>query len=100
MLRPQMFARGKITLGTHPKAICIPREAVLEATENGDKHTGAVFVVADGKAQRREVTLGYSNLVDQEITRGVRAGDDVVTSGQAQIQDGDQVKAASGGSQP
>jgi len=41
----------------------------------------------------RKVTLGFSNLRVLEITSGLKEGEEVVTVGQAQIQDGDRVQA-------
>jgi HlyD family secretion protein len=97
LLRPQMFARGSITLGTHKNVVLVPREAVLNLQENGEKQTGTVFIVKDGKAAKKDVSIGYSNFISDEILSGVNTGDDVVTVGQGQIQDGDLVKTASTG---
>jgi HlyD family secretion protein len=88
LLRPNQFARGRITLAAHPHAIVVPREAVLDVNDS----TGRVFVVVHGKAEERKVTLGFSNLHDVEITQGVQAGDLVVTVGQAQLQNGDKIQ--------
>ncbi len=95
LLRPQMFARGTITLGTHNRAVLIPREAVLNLTENGTKQTGSVFIIKDGKAAKKDVTIGYSNFISDEIISGVNPSDEVITVGQGQVQDGDAVKSGS-----
>jgi len=92
-LRPQMFARGKITLGTHSNAVLVPRDAIIDLHADGLNKSGFVFVVKSGKASRVPVTVGYTNVVDDEILTGVAAGDRVITVGQAQVQDGDPVKA-------
>ena len=97
-LRPQMFARGSITLGTHKNVLLVPREAVLNLTEQGDHQSGTVFVVKDGKASRKDVTIGYSNFISDEIMQGISASDEVITVGQGQVQDGDLVKSASAAS--
>lgn len=94
LLRPQMFARGQITLGTHRNAVVIPREAVLDMQDDGTKRTGSVFVVENSKAHKVSVTLGYTNTIEDEILSGVKAGDAVVTVGQAQIQEGDPVQVS------
>jgi HlyD family secretion protein len=98
LLRPQMFARGRIVLATHPNAHIVPRDAVLDP--NGD--SGRVFVVKDGKADERKVKLGFSNVQSTEVTSGLAVGDEVVTSGQGQIQPGDKVNVikAAATSQP
>jgi HlyD family secretion protein len=88
-LRPQMFARGQIVLATHPNAVIVPRDAVLD--NNGK--TGRLFVVENGAAKERKVTLGFSNLRVLEITFGLKEGEEVVTVGQAQVQDGDKVQS-------
>jgi RND family efflux transporter MFP subunit len=95
LLRPQMFARGQIVLATHPRAVLVPRDAILDATET----TGRVFVVVnDGKGKKAKevkVTLGFSDPQQFEITSGVHAGDQVVTVGQSQLQDGTPVQIVS-----
>ena len=40
--------------------------------------------------------MGYANMQDVEITSGVQAGDKVVTTGQAQLQDDVPVQILSG----
>jgi RND family efflux transporter MFP subunit len=100
-LRPQMFARGKITLGVHSNAIVVPREAVIELSpEDSMKKTGSVFVVKDKYAKKVPVTIGYSNVTDCEILSGVEVGDKVITIGQAQVRDGDEVKSVDAESAP
>ena len=99
LLRPQMFARGRIVLATHPNALVVPRDAVLDPNGN----TGRVYVVKDGKADERKIKLGFSNVQMSEVTSGLQTGDEIVTSGQGQIQPGDKVKvikAAPTASQP
>jgi HlyD family secretion protein len=94
MLRPQMFARGQIVLATHPNAILIPRVAVLDYNGN----SGRVFVNANGQAAERHIKTGFSNIRDIEVLPSdkpdetVKAGELVVTVGQAQIQNGDKLQ--------
>jgi len=88
LLRPQMFARGRIVLATHANAHVIPRDAVLDT--NGD--SGRVYVVRDGKADERKVKLGFSDVHSVEVVSGLEVGEEIVTSGQGQIQPGDKVK--------
>lgn len=88
-LRPQMFARGKIIVGTHKNAVVVPKDAVLFGETDGDAR---VFVVsADNKAQERAVRLGFVNADVVEIVAGVRQGEKVVTAGQNTLRDGDRV---------
>ncbi len=88
MLRPQMFARGEITFAGRSNALLVPRTAVLD--RNGA--TGRIFVVKDGKAAERRVQLGFSNVTEVEVTRGLSTTDRVITQGQAQLQNGDRVQ--------
>lgn len=87
-LRSQMFARGEITLETHPQALVVPREALLEFVPN----SGRLFVVKEGKAEERKVTTGIANFRLVEITEGLKAGEKVITTGQAQLKEGDKVE--------
>ena len=66
-----MFARGAVVLNTHPHAILVPRDAVLDNTGT----TGRVFLVKGKTAKEQQVKLGYANMQDVEITSGVQAGD-------------------------
>ena len=89
VLRPAMFARGTITLGTHSNTVIVPREALLDVA--GTK--GRVFVARNGAAEERQVKIGITTPGQAEILSGVRAGDRVIVSGQAQIQNGDKIQA-------
>ena len=52
---------------------------------------------AKGKtAKEQTVKLGFANMQDVEITSGVQAGDQVVTMGQAQLQDNVPVQILTG----
>lgn len=90
LLRPAMFASGKVVLKTQKNAITVKRDAIMD--KNGDK--GRVFIVANGVAEERKVTLGVQNGDKVEITQGLQAGDHVIISGQGQIQAGDKVEDA------
>ena len=89
-LRPNLFARGQIVTQTHANALIVPKEAVLDA--NGK--TGRLFVLVNGKAEQRKVTLGISNLGLYEVTSGLQSGDKLITSGVSQLQDGEGVQTA------
>lgn len=97
LLRPQMFARGKIVLATHRNAVVVPRDAVLDY--NGS--SGRVFVAVrkdhGDVAEERTVNTGFATPRMVEILSGVRAGERVVTSGQAQLQNGDKIQIVPSG---
>lgn len=88
-LRPGMFAEVKITSREQPKAVLIPKEAVVDRAGKS-----VVFVVVDGKAALREVKTGLSDDQQVEVTSGVAAGESVVVAGQASLNDGDTVRIA------
>jgi len=91
-LRPNLFARGQITLATHTDAMVVPREAVLDSTGS----TGHVFIVSGDHAEERKVTLGIETMREIEITSGLQKGDKVVTVGQASLQNGDKILTPNG----
>ncbi len=100
-LRPGMSVRAEIEVATHPDALVVPIQAVVErspkegeaaasgesaqeATETASSSSPkapeqVIFVVADGKAVRRRVTTGLSSVTQVEITSGLEAGEQVVT---------------------
>ncbi len=95
-LKPGMFADIKITAEQRNDALLVPRDAVVQ--RNGKD---VVFVVADGKAQMRQVVQGIPSDGNVEIMSGVKAGEQVVVVGLSGLNDGDSVRVASnGGGQP
>lgn len=82
-LRPGMFARVALELGSNDKAVLIPEQAIVP---RGDKNF--VFRVVDGKAALTEVGLGSRSPGQVEILKGLRPGELVVTDGQIRLQDG------------
>jgi membrane fusion protein, multidrug efflux system len=82
-LRPGMFVRIDISLGVKSNAILVPEQAVWPIGQ--DK---TVFVVADGKAMRRIVTLGERKPGMVEVLSGLDVGDVVVTAGQMKLYEG------------
>ncbi|AKS40832.1 efflux RND transporter periplasmic adaptor subunit [Wenzhouxiangella marina] len=85
-LRPGMFGRFSIVYDQRDDVVLVPAEALL--TEDG---RSAVFVVTDGKAERREVVPGYRNNGHYEITEGLLPGERVVVTGQASLRTGAEV---------
>lgn len=81
-LKPGMFARAEILYDRRAAALLVPKDAVLveDAAES-------VYVVADGKARRRPVKTGYSDAEHYEVVEGLKAGESVVTTGQASLKD-------------
>ena len=75
-LRPGMFADVTVTLGTVDDAIVVPSFAVVP-TLGGQR----VFVVENGAAQPKNVTLGVRTDSTVQVTGGLSLRDTVITSG-------------------
>lgn len=88
-LRPGMFGRGSIVVDVHPNAAVIPATA-LQIT-NGKRF---VFVLSGDKVQRREIETGVDEGTWLEVTKGVAAGEEVVTVGTDTISDGATVRVS------
>ncbi len=88
-LQPGMFVEARLATAVRPNAVVIPEDAVMPAPGG----TNAVWVVQNGKAVRREVTLGVRSAGFVEATSGVAAGEPVVVGGVMQLTDGAPVEA-------
>ncbi len=86
-LLPGMFATVRIITETHPKALVIPKRALLLESE-----TDRVFVVQDSVARQRDVKLGFSDGDRVEVLSGLTPGEWVVVVGQEGLQNGAQVR--------
>ncbi|MBI3041650.1 MAG: efflux RND transporter periplasmic adaptor subunit [Betaproteobacteria bacterium] len=82
-LRPGMFARVTLELGSNDKATLVPEQAIVP---RGNRNF--VFRVVNGKAALTEVGLGARSPGQVEITKGLKPGEVVVTDGQLKLQDG------------
>jgi len=83
LLRPGFFARGVARTRREAGVPFVPAEAVAYVAG-----VTKVFVVADGRAQERQVRAGLRRSGWVEIVDGVRTGETVATSGLAQLYDG------------
>jgi len=53
-----------------------------------------LFVVSGGKAEEKEITVGYSNPKSVEVLGGtIKPGDKVIVAGQNTLQNGDTIRA-------
>jgi membrane fusion protein (multidrug efflux system) len=86
-LRPGMFAQVSVTLQVKPDALMVPEQAIWPIGQNK-----TVFVVEDGKAVQKTITLGQRQNAMVEVVSGLTAGEEVVTAGQMKIFDGADVK--------
>jgi len=95
-LAPNMFARVRVTLREAEDAIVLPTDAVLLAPSGED----VVYVIEEGRAERRPVTLGIEEGGRVEIVSGVEAGEQVVVEGNEQLEPGMAVRTGDGEGQP
>nr|WP_067060730.1 efflux RND transporter periplasmic adaptor subunit [Mucilaginibacter sp. L294] len=86
-LRPNMTAIIKIADYSKTNTVSIPVKAV-QRSENGDY----VYVNENGIAKRKTVKVGVTYGGMSEILSGLKAGEQLVTEGAADIEDGDKVK--------
>jgi membrane fusion protein (multidrug efflux system) len=89
-LRPGFFVRVNVTLAEKADALLVPEEAIWPVGQ--DK---TVYVVVDGKAQQRTVTIGERLPGRVEILSGLQVGETIVTAGQMKIFDGADVQSKS-----
>ena len=92
-LKPGMYARVGLSVGTSSGAVVVPREAVVART-----NARGVFLV-DATAERPTVqfvtlVVGLEDQTYVEVVEGVSEGDVVVTTGAAGLQHGDPVVLA------
>jgi len=80
VLRPGTFGEIVIEVQSHEDVLVVPQKAVIE-----NKY---VFIIQDGKAVRKEVTLGLQNTSMVEISSGVAEEDLVIVEGNFGLEDG------------
>jgi len=88
-LMPGMFARSKLQIGLVDSAVVVPAHAIITATDGSSN----VFIIQDGKAQRRMVRTGIENAGRVQIIVGIKSGDSVIVTGIMGLSDGRQVRA-------
>lgn len=91
-LKAGMTATIQATVEADKDTIIIPIEAVL--TQQGQT---VVYVVEEGVARRRPVTLGLENGATASVLTGVDPGEQVVVRGQHYLQEASQVTVVEGG---
>ena len=91
-IRPGMYVRATLAIG-EVDAIVVPYQSVLKLTGSNDRY---VFVNEEGTARRVAVTLGQRYDDRIEIipieTGAIKAGDQLVVTGQARLVDGDKLE--------
>jgi RND family efflux transporter MFP subunit len=90
-LKPGMYARVGIITESHPNALVVPTNAVVDV--NG---TRGVYLSVNNAAAFHAVKIGIEGNERTEILDGVAAGDRVVTTGAAGLRNGDPIILAGG----
>ncbi|HXE59041.1 MAG TPA: efflux RND transporter periplasmic adaptor subunit [Gemmatimonadales bacterium] len=87
-LQPGMFIEARLATEIRPDAVIVPEDAILPL-----QGANFVWVVAEGKATRRQVGLGVRVPGFVEVRSGVDAGEQVVVGGQERLFEGAAVNA-------
>ena len=76
ILRPNQFVRVRMSGAERPNAISVPQKAVQQGSKGH-----FVWVIKDGKAQYRPVTVGEQSGENWTILQGLQSGEQVVVDG-------------------
>jgi membrane fusion protein (multidrug efflux system) len=71
-----LFARAAVTVGKVKSVLVVPPAALVR--DGSDPLSAQAFVVAEGKAERKKVTLGVETPDAIQVREGLKAGDIVV----------------------
>ena len=85
-LRAGMLARATFTKNVDQDQIVIPRHTVLERDQGR-----VVYVFEDGKAFRRDITIGLSQQDQVQVVQGLNKGELIVVEGHTKLTDGEEV---------
>jgi len=86
-LRPGFTVRVTLNLDERDNALVVPSRAVV-----GSEGAQSVFVITEGRAQRRRVRVGNDLDGRMEVFDGLAYGDTVITTGNALLRDGAPVR--------
>ncbi|HRQ78690.1 MAG TPA: efflux RND transporter periplasmic adaptor subunit [Gemmatimonadaceae bacterium] len=86
-LRPGYSVRVTLKLDERDNALVIPTRAIVGAAGSQN-----VYVIRDGRAERRRVRVGADLDGRTEVFEGLAAGDTIITTGNALLRDGAQVR--------
>lgn len=86
-VRPGAFVTIDVVRETHPRALLVPRGAIIRELQDA-----YVFVASGEVARKRSVSLGLEEGGVIEALAGVSAGDQVIVAGQGGLKDGSPIK--------
>jgi HlyD family secretion protein len=87
-LIPHLFARVSVRGRVADDAVVVP-DAAIVTTPRGEK---IAYVVKEGKASMRRVTIGLEEGDRVQVTNGVQAGEMVTVAGNLNLKDGAEVQ--------
>jgi multidrug efflux system membrane fusion protein len=83
-LWPGQFVKAEVVLGIEPEALSVPAPAVQLGPQGP-----YIFVVKDGNvAEVRPITISRTQVGESVVSRGLKAGEQVVTDGQLRLVNG------------
>ena len=90
-IRPGMYARARINIKRHLKAVVIPTTAIIE------RETGSmVFVMENGQASARQISVELDMGETSSIKSGLSFGDKLIVAGQHSVAQGSSVELVGG----
>jgi RND family efflux transporter MFP subunit len=87
LLKAGTTAAINITTSSKPNAVVVERKNIFEEQEEY-----FVYIVKDGKAEKRKVVPGKQQVLDVEILEGLNPGDELVVEGQMLLENGSKVR--------
>ena len=84
LLKPGSSGEVTITVAQRPNAVMIQRRGLFDANK--------LFVVKDGRVQKREVEVGFVALNIVEIRKGIEVGDQVIVDRLEEFRAGQRVR--------
>ncbi|WP_320168221.1 efflux RND transporter periplasmic adaptor subunit [Mangrovibacterium marinum] len=87
LLRPGMFVQSEIILDKKDSVVVIPKKVIVS-----NRRGKMVYVVTQGTAEEKQVTLGYEDNDRVEITSGLKANDRLVVKGFETLRNRSKVK--------
>jgi len=94
-LKSGLVAKVQITptSASSGERVYVPISAIVE----GNGHAASVFVLADSHAKRRAVEIAFIENEAVALTKGLQAGERVITDGALYLEDGEQVSVQEAG---
>ena len=90
LLMPGMYVRARLEQGIDPQALLVPQQGI--GRDNAGRAT-ALVVSADGKVERRDVTVAEIVGQNWRVTSGLAEGDKVIVEGSSKVRPGQAVNA-------